>query len=253
MPKNTIIGVAVVLVVIVGISIYAGMKPVPVKITGTTGNTSTLLSGNYIENAKYYDIVANYATSTQLQVGADAATKLMKSFVSGTIAQFKSDGNFDNLTDQDIRMMGFDQGRKENLRIVYMIASTPRTVSYIFTVYEDTLGAHENMFFRTFTFDTKTGVPLALADVCTPGSPYLNTLSSISRAKLPSVIGDGADANFIKNGTMPEDKNFENFFFDNRDFVVLFPPYQVGPYAAGPQTLRIPISELADILKPEYR
>ena len=147
--------------------------------------------------------------------------------------------------------MGFDKGRKETLQITYLIASSAHTVSYIFTIYEDTLGAHGNTFFHTFTFDTGTGASLSLADIFS--SSYLDTLSSISRTKLPSVIGDDADPAFINNGTTPDEKNFENFFFDNRDFVVLFAPYQVAAYADGPQTLRIPLSELSSILKPEYR
>ena len=56
----------------------------------------------------------------------------------------------------------------------------------------------------------------------------------------------------INMGTTPEEVSFENFYFDGNDLVILFAPYQVAAYAAGPQTLRIPLSELASILKPEY-
>ena len=177
----------------------------------------------------------------------------MQDFVSDTITQFKTDGNFANLTPTDITTMGFDQGRKEKLQIVYLIASSPHTVSYIFTIYEDTLGAHGNTLFKTFTFDTTTGAPLALADLFSPSADYLDALSSISRAKLPAILGSSADTTFITNGTTPEDTNFANFFFDNHQLVILFAPYAVGPYTAGPQTLYIPASELSTILKPEYQ
>ncbi|MDE1919350.1 MAG: DUF3298 domain-containing protein [Patescibacteria group bacterium] len=257
MRKDTIIGFAALLIIIIGIALYAAMRPAPAKAPGI-GAGIVLPAGGYREHAQYYDISADYATSTPLLLSAgaeeDAAARaLMEGFVRDTIAQFKNDGNFDHLTSEDIHMMGFDQGRKEKLQIVYLIASSPSTVSYIFTIYEDTLGAHGNLFFHTFTFDAKTGAALALADLFSPGARYLDTLSSISRAKLPGIIGPDADTSFITGGTTPEDKNFENFFFDNKEFVVLFPPYQVGPYSAGPQTLRIPVSDLADILKPSYR
>ncbi len=85
------------------------------------------------------------------------------------------------------------------------------------------------------------------------GSPYLDKLSSISRAELPAVIGPSADTDFIKQGTTATEASFASFFFDNSEFVLLFPPYQVAPYAAGPQTLRIPRSELEDILKSDYK
>ncbi|MFZ3043992.1 MAG: RsiV family protein [Minisyncoccia bacterium] len=256
MQRKTSIVVAVVVAALIGIIAYAALRPAPAKAPGAEAPTAPPVS--FKEVTKYYDIGTNYPSSTPLlaSVGTSAdiaAVARMKKFVDDTVAQFKTDGNFDNLTPKDIQMLGFDQGRKEKLNIVYLIASSPRTVSYIFTTYEDTLGAHGNTFFHTFTFDTSTGAPLALVDLFTPGSDYLGALSSISRAKLPSVIGSSADMTFITPGTTPEAKNFQNFFFDDQRLVILFAPYAVAPYSSGPQTLPIPVNELSNILKSEYR
>jgi hypothetical protein len=70
---------------------------------------------------------------------------------------------------------------------------------------------------------------------------------------LPAIIGSDAVGSFITDGTTPNDANFANFFVDNNTLVILFAPYQVAPYAAGPQTLRIPFSQLSGILKAEYK
>lgn len=256
MQRNTSIGIAIVLVVIAAIIAYFALRPVPVKAPGTSAVVAIVLPAEgYSEHTQYYDITANYATSTPLLASAgpmqDAtARSLMYGFIRDTIASFKTDGGFDRLTPEDIQVM---DGRKEDLEIVYLIATSARTVSYVFTVYKDTLGAHGNTTFKTFTFDTKTGAALALSDVFMLGASYLDKLTSISRSRLPEVIGDGFDINFVKDGTTPEDKNFANFFFDSRDFVVLFAPYAVAPYSSGPQTLRIPIELIRSILKPEYR
>ena len=257
MKKGTALGIIVILIALTGILFYAATKPFSANAPGT-GDASALSGNKYIEHAPYYDIATNYASSTPLLDGAGpaanaAAVTSMKKFVSDAITQFKIDGNFANLTAADVKTMGFDQGRKETLQITYLIASSINTVSYIFTTYEDTLGAHGNTFFHTFTFSTNTGTELALADIFTPGVSYLDTLSSIARAKLPGVIGTSADMTFITNGTTPKEKNFENFFLDNHDLVIVFDPYAVAPYSSGPQTLRIPVSDLANILKPEYR
>jgi hypothetical protein len=257
MKKDIAIGSSALLLVLLIILGYAAFHPQPAKAP-MAADRSGLPAGQYQEHAEYYAISANYATSTPLlssvSTDADAAAiASLKQYVADTIAQFKKDGNFANLTAEDIKMMGFDKGRKETLAIVYLIASSAHTVSYIFTTYEDTLGAHGNTFFRTFTFDTKTGNALSLSDLFLPGSGYLETLSAKARALLPSVIGDGADTGMIMSGTTPDEKNFANFFFDNADFVILFDPYQVAAYAAGPQTLRIPVSSLTNILRPDYR
>lgn len=257
MRKDIAIGTVVVLVGITGIILYTALKPAPAKapVGGVAATESVLPAGGYSEHAPYYDIVANYPTTTPLTGAAGgAAIRRMQDFIAQTIAQFKSDGNFANLTPDDIHVLGFDQGRRYTLQTTYLIGSSARTVSYIFTLYEDTGGAHGNTFFHTFVFDTATGQNLSLVDLFTPGASYLDTLSRLSRAKLSDVIGrDMADPSTISSGTTPEEKSFMNFFFDNRDFVILFPPYQVAAYAAGPQTLRIPLSELSGILKPQYR
>lgn len=254
MQKDTVIGIGalgIILAVIIG---YGALRPALTPTSETTSTTNTLSSGSYVEHTSYYDITADYATTTPLTESAnDAAVTLMQNFVIDTIAQFKTDGNFDNLTAEDIEMMGFDQGRKETLQIVYLMASSKQTISYIFTIYQDTLGAHGNTFFHTFTFDTKTGAALGLNDIFLENSKYLDTLSSTSRTKLPAVIGDGFDTTMIKDGTTPDEKNFRNFFLGNNELVILFDPYAVAPYSAGPQTLRVPLSELSSILKPEYQ
>jgi len=246
-----------VLILVAG-AYYVVTRALPAENGPRVTQTATALpeQSPYKENAEYYTIAVNYPTTTPLTSVNAAANKnaliTMRNALGDMVASFKSDGNFSNLTPEDVKMMGFDQGRKESLNVKYLISSSINTVSYIYTVYQDTLGAHPNSAFRTFTFDTNTGTELKLGDVFTSDT-YLQKLSTIARAKLPGIIGtEYADSSFINPGTTPEEQNFQNFFLDNKDFVVLFPPYQVGPYALGPQTLRIPISELKDILKPEF-
>lgn len=255
------IGLGALLVILAGIVYYAATRPMGPQTSATVSESATALPAKspFEEHADYYDIVAHYPTTTPLtSVNAIAnanALVTMRNALGDMVADFKSDGNFSNLTSEDIKMMGFDHGRKESLTIKYLIASSVNTISYIYTIYADTLGAHPNGSFRTFTFDTNTGKELALSDLFTSDT-YLETLSTLARAKLPGIIGvenAAGGADFIKSGTTPEEQNFQNFFFDNKDFVILFPPYQVGPYALGPQTLRISVSELKDILKPEFR
>lgn len=254
MYKKLLVLFALLLVLTAGIAFFLSKKP---AVAPTKPSALVTPATGFDEHADYYDITTDYATSTPLlaTLGATAdasARSTMLGFVTDTIAAFKSNGKFDSLTAEDIKTMGFDQSRKESLDITFKTASGPRTISYIFTVYEDTLGAHGNTFFKTFTFDMTTGALLSLSDVF-GASDYLTTLSSISRAKLPGVIGEFAEADFIKAGTTPVADNFSNFYFEGTNFVLAFPPYAVAPYAAGPQTLRIPRATLATSLRAEYR
>jgi hypothetical protein len=252
MNRNTLVGLIALFVVALGAALYYGFSPAPVK--APVDSVTTTLTNPYTEHGAYYDITAAYPTTTPLKGNAgDDAISAMQGFIITAISQFKTDGNFDHLTPEDIKAMGFDQGRKLSFAVTYQTSSSPHTVSYRYTINEDTGGAHGNTFFKTFTFDTDTGKELALADMFTPGSKYLERLSTIARSRLPIVLGEAANAQMMADGTAPQAKNFENWYLDGDVLVILFPPYAVAPYAAGPQTLPIPLSELGDTVRSEYR
>lgn len=253
--KNILLVGTMILLVLAGGTWYVLSIPLVSKISQTPSiATSTLPAvGPFTEKALYYTIAVNYPTSTPLAAAANqVALQTMRSYLAGQVAEFKSQGNFNNLTQKDIQMMGYNQGRQESLQVNYLIASSAHTISYIYTDYLNTLGAHENLFFKTFTFDKTTGKLLSLSDLFQSGSTYLEKLSTLARAQLTSSLGPGADPQMITNGTKPLTSSFQNFFLDNSDFVLLFSPYQVAAYTAGPQTVRLPSSDLLDVLKPHY-
>lgn len=210
------------------------------------------------EHGQYYDITVSYPAETALKaaLGPEAnqvAISLMEDFIEDTVQEFKKQGNFDNLTPEDVQIMGLSEDRKESIRIGYEEYTAAHTVSYAFTLFVDTLGAHPNTFYRTFSFDLQTGQELTLADLFLPRSDYLKRLSAISQFELAKALGESADIEYIAQGTEPDTVNFQTFVVDTDALVLLFPPYQVAPYAAGPQSVRIPLSQLKEILAPEYQ
>lgn len=210
------------------------------------------------EHGQYYDIEVSYPAETALKAAlgleADAvAVAVMEDFIEETVSDFKAQGNFDNLTPEDVQIMGLSEDRKESIAASYEETLGRNAVSYAYTLFVDTLGAHPNTFYRTFTFDLATGAELDIADLFIPRSDYLKRLSAISQFELAKTLGEFADVEYIAQGTVPDALNFQSFVMDGDALVLLFPPYQVAPYAAGPQSVTIPLSQLADILKPEYR
>jgi Protein of unknown function (DUF3298) len=182
-------------------------------------------------------------------------TLVMKAFAENTIGGFKESGNFANLTHDDVQMQGLDQ-RKYALNIEYQVYRGSHTVSYVYQIYEDTLGAHGNTYYRTFTFDTNTGAAIELGDLFTGTAPYLERLSTQARADLPGIIraasGSDADMAEIKAGTQPEEDSFQNFAIDGSTLRLIFPPYQVGPYSIGTVIDPIPLATFKDILQAVY-
>lgn len=212
----------------------------------------------YEEHGQYFDIAATYPAETALNasLGAaedDAAVSLMGDFVTDTVNEFKAQGNFDNLTPEDIQIMGLSDTRKESIMIDFEEMLGRNTASYVFTIYVDTLGAHPNAFYRTFTFDLGTGEELGIGDLFVPKSEYLKRLSAISEFELSKALGDTVDIEYVRDGVKPEALNFQSFAIEGDALVLIFPPYQVAPYAAGTHRVSIPLSQLAEILKPAYQ
>jgi hypothetical protein len=209
------------------------------------------------QHALYYDIDMEYPSATPLLKTAGAAADAkavlaMKGFSQNTSDGFIEGSNLNNLSAQDVEIQGLGPDKKYELNAGYKYYSSPSTISYVFTIVEDTLGAHPNTFFRTFTFDAKTGEGLQLGDLFTSPT-YLNTISTISRSMLTSTLGNMTDSQTLNAGTSADADNFQNFALDGNNLVIYFPPYQVAAYAAGPQTIKIPVSQLKSILKSQYQ
>ena len=261
--------VGFLLIVMAGlVAWYFIARPSPKLPTTTTSTPATTeiqpkpdfsaASLHIIEHGQYYDADLQYPSATPLTNPANTsanadAVQTMKAFTQTTLATFKKDGQFDTLTPADAQIQGLDQNTKYAISDTYTPYSGSHTISYVFNIYEDTLGAHPNTYFHTFTFDTQSGKSLMLSDLFVSDSDYLNQLSSLSRAALAKQQGSDADTSMIADGTTPTIENFQNFVIDGNDFVVIFSPYQVAAYSLGTQTVRIPLTELKSELTPEYR
>ncbi|MDR3547817.1 MAG: DUF3298 domain-containing protein [Candidatus Pacebacteria bacterium] len=209
------------------------------------------------DSGQYYDADLEYPSATPLTISAGAAANaaavaLMKAYATTAIATFKKNSDIADITPQVAEDQGLGGGNKYELSSTYKLYTSPVTISYVYTFYEDTLGAHPNANFQTFTFNSKNGSLLQISDLFKPGSSYLDTLSKLARAALTEQQGTSADASFIDPGTTPDAANFQAFALDDSDLVIYFSPYQVAPYALGPQTVRIPLDQLSSILNPDY-
>jgi hypothetical protein len=59
------------------------------------------------------------------------------------------------------------------------------------------------------------------------------------------------DNDWIEKGAAAELSNYDNWAITKKGLRITFDPYQVGPYAAGPQQVVVPYSALKEIIKPD--
>jgi hypothetical protein len=129
----------------------------------------------------------------------------------------------------------------------YAYSDTIMTVVYTISQYAG--GAHPNTYYQTFTFDLAENRLLTLEDLFTE-APYA-VLTPLVAQNLMEQMGEWADVAWIENGTGDNPENYRNFALTEDELIFFIPPYQVAAYAAGSFEVRIPLSELSDILVPE--
>ncbi|HXR98967.1 MAG TPA: RsiV family protein, partial [Pyrinomonadaceae bacterium] len=52
-------------------------------------------------------------------------------------------------------------------------------------------------------------------------------------------------------GAAAKADNYQGWTITKRGLGIYFDPYQVGPYAAGPQFVLVPYSDLKDLINPD--
>jgi Protein of unknown function (DUF3298) len=115
--------------------------------------------------------------------------------------------------------------------------------------------AHGNSNTTVVNYDVKNGKKLALADLFNPNSKYLSIISAYCIKDLRDQSKKDKDAmldeEMMKSGASPRADNYRAVAITKKGLWVTFDPYQVAPYAVGPQHVLIPYSALKDILKPD--
>lgn len=128
--------------------------------------------------------------------------------------------------------------------------------SLLYTVYDYTGGAHGMTTFQSYVFDTANQRVLTLNDIFQAGVDPLATVQPLVRqsleTQLTELAGQPPDAQWLDQGTAPLPENYATWVLTPDALVFYFPPYQVAAYALGPQTVSIPLADLANVLNPEY-
>lgn len=106
--------------------------------------------------------------------------------------------------------------------------------------------AHPMSYLRAFTFDTRTGRTLRLADLFRDGADYRSRLNEIMAARLAE-----------ENIRLLEGKQFagigdeQEFYLTPVALVVYYQRYEYTPYVAGFFKFAIPYQAIANLLRPE--
>ena len=203
---------------------------------------------------KRYTMAVEYP---QIEGAASASVerfnKEVSGFVTAEINEWKATAGRDPNED------GGSIGGDDDLTVRYdVMLATNDLASIVFfgSVYNHGT-PHPNSYSKVINYDLKNNHPLKLADLFQPNSNYLATISSYSindlkrKSKKAGPNGSLLDDENIEEGASAKEDNYRSWNITPKGLLVTFDAYQVGPYAAGPQTVVIPYAALKAIINPE--
>lgn len=130
-----------------------------------------------------------------------------------------------------------------SLMISYETYEYPPFVSYRFTIFMDTGGAHPNHFLWTVVFDQEEERIISIADLEKTYPAILSIFSRYSREILmdnPGIV----NSSMLFEGTKPTLENFSRFVFTSQGILIFFEHYQVAPYSSGEFQVLIPYEKI---------
>lgn len=210
----------------------------------------------YIIGISYPDVAMRYpGLAAELKRYADAARAELMQAVAG-IGEQKPVAPYD-------LSLAFSE-----------IAATPQLVAVAADGSSYTGGAHGNPLIARFVWLPQQDKRLTAAELVPDPKSWRN-ISDYVREQLHAALSTRIDADempaadragmirnagkMIDEGTSPEPGNFDQFepvLSADGSLIALrfvFPPYQVGPYADGVQTVEVPAKVLLPEVAPEYR
>jgi hypothetical protein len=203
---------------------------------------------------KHYTMFAEYPQlEGATNANVDKFNKEVSGFANSEVNEWKAsagrdpDEEDDNSTSDDDFNMRYD---------VTLANDDLTSVIFYVSVYEHG-AAHPGSYSKVINYDLKNGRSLKLADLFQPGANYLKTISAYSindlkkQSKRAGPDESLLDDQSIEEGAAAKEDNYGSWNITPKGLLITFDAYQVGPYAAGPQTVVIPYAALKEIIRPD--
>jgi uncharacterized protein YecT (DUF1311 family) len=193
------------------------------------------------EKHKQYEIDVDYPKTGNKTIDEDIA-----SWATLQVAAFRDDaaGNEGDSASGPYQLgIGFQVARNDDKMFA---------VVFTYTTYEG--GAHPNTVFRTMNFLMPDGWHVYLQEIFTEAG--LKKISKLAIADLDKQLAGPdsmGDKDWIARGAGPAWDNFDAFVLLPDALDIQYAPYNVAPYAAGPQETKIPLAPLKPFMRANWR
>lgn len=121
--------------------------------------------------------------------------------------------------------------------------------SQVLSIYQYTGGAHGMVNFSTSVYDADTGKIYTLSDILRDEQASVQYLYE----QVQAMVGEfNPDNVWVREGSGTDWNNYELFYVREGGITIIFPPYQIAPYAAGIFELELNWEELEPYLQTQF-
>ncbi|HXI23801.1 MAG TPA: DUF3298 domain-containing protein [Pyrinomonadaceae bacterium] len=201
---------------------------------------------------KRYSVDAEYP-EIQGDARFDGFNREARSLVTRDVGAFKASETSDESA-EDTTLPA--ETLNSTLDVRYEVRyATDDLISIEFTESSYSRGAaHGNSLTTVLNYDVKNNRKLALSDLFSAKN-YLSAIANYCMKDLKDRARNDSDSmiseEMMQSGASPHADNYRAVAITKKGLWVTFDPYQVAPYAAGPQYVLVPYSALKDIIKPD--
>lgn len=138
----------------------------------------------------------------------------------------------------------------QSVNVTYLSKSVLSFEIFSYAYFQNS--AHGSERLEGSTFNIQTGDSIIFESLFNVESKYLDFLSSYCKKKLEYNLSKGnTGGSLLKFEIAPIAENFKYFYLTNNSIVILFLPYQLGPYATEALKVEIPYNLLIKYLKDD--
>ncbi len=222
----------------------------PINFTGNARVAAKKMRDSSKE--KRYSIDAEYP-EIQGDSRFEGFNREARSIVTKDVGAFKAGETSDEYAG-DSSLPAETQNSTLDVRYEFRYA-TDDLISVEFTESSYSRGAaHGNSLTTVLNYDVKNNRKLSLGDLFSAKN-YLSILSNYCMKDLRDRAKNDSESmiseEMMQSGASPHADNYRAVAIAKKGLWVTFDPYQVAPYAAGPQYVLVPYSALKDIIKSD--
>lgn len=129
-----------------------------------------------------------------------------------------------------------------------------KVLSMVENGYDYTGGAHGMYGAWGYTYDVSSGEELTLADILADKEGFYDAATEYIINALDEEYSDGLWPNYeeIVSDNWTSETG-ANYFLDGAGIVIIYTPYELGPYAMGMPEVTLPYGTFGEYLMPEYQ